>query len=83
MADTPTKGVYITTIDNPYDPIDDFDHWLLFDNDKGYGTLSYLGRLARTSDALSDWENQQEIERAIDEMIRLDFQGIYKKIREK
>ena len=78
-----TKAVYLTTIDNPYDPVDEFDNWLIFDNDKGYGTLSYLGRIARTSDAMSDVENQREIERAIDDILAHDFMGIYRKICEK
>ena len=78
-----TKAVYLTTIDNPYDPVDEFDNWLIFDNDKGYGTLSYLGRIARTSDAMSDVENQREIERAIDDILAHDFMGIYRKVCEK
>lgn len=73
----------LTTFDNPYDPIKDFTSWLLFDDEKGYGTCSYLGRIARTSDQLSDEENNAEIERAIDEIIKYDFQNIYKKIKEK
>ena len=39
----------ITTIDNPYSPITDYDHWLQWDMDKGYNTVEYLARIARTS----------------------------------
>lgn len=70
----------ITTIDNPYDPFEDFSLWMLFDEEKGYHTTSYLGRIARTSDQLSDEENNREIERAIDEIIRYDFMNIYRKV---
>ena len=77
------KRVALTTIDNPYDPIDDFTSWFLFDEEKGYHTCSYLGRIARTSTALSDDENDNEVERAIDEIIKYDFQHIYKKIERK
>lgn len=73
----------LTTIDNPYDPFKDFTSWLMFDDEKGYGTCSYLGRIARTSDQLSDEENSIEIERAIDEIIKYDFQSIYKKVKQK
>jgi hypothetical protein len=70
----------LTTVDNPYDPFDQFDDWYQFDMDKGYGSCSYLDRIARTSDQLSDEENNQEIERAIDEIIKYDFQNLYKKV---
>ena len=46
-------------------------------------TTAYLGRIARTSDQLSDEENNKEVERAIDEIIRYDFQNIYRKITSK
>ena len=39
------RAVAITTFDNPYDPIDDFVHWFIYDEAQGYSTTSYLGRL--------------------------------------
>ena len=70
----------LTTVDNPYDPFDQFDVWYQFDMDKGYGSCSYLDRIARTSDQLSDEEDNQEIERSIDGIIKYDFQNLYKKV---
>lgn len=75
--------VAITTVDNPYDPFDQFENWILFDNLKGYSTCSYLSRIAKTSSQLSPAENNREIERAIDEIIAIDPFGIYKKIKRK
>ena len=71
----------LTTVDNPYDPFKDFTSWFLFDEEKGYHSCAYLGRIARTSDELSDEENDSEVERAIDEIIKYDFQNIYKKVK--
>ena len=71
----------LTTNDNPFDPFDDFDSWYQFDVDKGYNSCAYLARIARTSDQLSDYENDKEVERAIDEIILYDFMNIYKKIK--
>ena len=71
----------LTTVDNPYDPFDDFDSWYQFDMDKGYSTCSYLDRIARTSDQFTDEENEREIERAIDEIIKYDFMNIYVKVK--
>lgn len=70
----------LTTIDNPFDPFDQFDSWYQFDVDKGYNSCSYLARIARTSDQLSDAENEKEIERAINEILKYDFMNIYKKV---
>ena len=70
----------LTTFDNPYDPFEQFTSWLLFDEEKGYHSCSYLGRIARTSDQLSDEENDLEVERAIDEIVKYDFRNIYKKV---
>lgn len=70
----------LTTFDNPYNPFEQFISWFLFDVEKGYNTCSYLGRIARTSDQLSEEENELEIERAIDEIIKYDFRNIYKKV---
>lgn len=72
--------VMLTTIDNPFDPFEDFTSWYLFDTEKGYNSCSYLGRVSYTSDELSDAENEEEIERAIDEIIKYDFMNIYKKV---
>ena len=57
----------LTTFDNPYDPFEQFSDWFLFDVEKGYNTCAYLDRIAHTSDQFSEEENNQEIERAIDD----------------
>ena len=71
----------LTTWDNPWNPFEDFASWFLFDVGKGYNSCGYLARIARTSDQLSDFENNVEIERAIDRIIALDFMHIYRKVR--
>lgn len=73
----------LTTVDNPFDPFEEFVSWFLFDVEKGYNSCDYLGRIARTSDSLSDEENNREVERAIDEIIKYDFMNIYKKVKRK
>ena len=72
----------LSTIDNPFNPFKDFDSWFLYDIEKGYNSCSYLARIARTSDQLSEEETRAEIERAIDEIIQYDFMGVYIKVKE-
>ncbi len=72
----------LTTFDNPYSPFEQFNEWFMFDMDKGYCTCAYLDIIARTSDLMSEEENDREIERAIDEIIKYDFMNIYKKVLE-
>lgn len=76
-----TDEYRLTTFDNPYDPFDQFEQWFLYDEEKGYHTCGYLGRIARTSDSLSEQENNEEVERAIDEIIKYDFLNVYKKVK--
>lgn len=74
--------IALTTFDNPYDPFTQGEAWLMFDIEHGYNCCSRVGRLAKTSDALSDDENDAEIERAIDELIAVDVLNIYKKVKQ-
>ena len=73
----------LTTFDNPFDPFEQFTSWFLFDTEKGYNSCSYLARIARTSDQFTEEENDNEVERAIDEIIKYDFRNIYKKVAKK
>ena len=70
----------LTTNDNPFDPYKEFDSWFMFDVDKGYNSCGLLDRVARTSDSLTEGENDAEIERAIDEIIKYDPLNIYQKV---
>lgn len=71
----------LTTFDNPYNPFTQFTSWWLFDVEKGYNTCSYLARIAQITDEMTEKEETEEVERAIDEIIKNDFMNIYKKVR--
>lgn len=70
----------LTTFDNPFDPFEDFTSWMLFDKEKGYDSSERLMRIAKLSDDMTQKEVDDEIERAINEIIKYDFMNIYKKI---
>ena len=70
----------LTTTDNPFDPFEQFTSWYMFDVEKGYNTCSYLARIVKLSDDMSQEEIDIETERAIDEIIKYDFMNIYTKV---
>ena len=74
------REAMLSTIDNPYDPFTDFDNWYKFDTLKGYNSCSYLSRISKTSDSLPESSNQAEIERAIDEIVEINVNGMYCKV---
>lgn len=71
----------LTTFDNPYDPFEDYTSWLMCDIERDHGCCELLARHARISDSLSPEENDLEVERAINEIIKYDFLNIYKKVK--
>ena len=77
---TETK-VALTTIDNPFDPIENYDDWLHYDEEKGYYTNAYLARIAQIEAGMTQRQEDEEIERAIDEIVSVNPLGIYKKVK--
>ena len=73
-------AVMLTTVDNPFNPLTDWDDWYNYDESKGYYTSEYLARITKTSDDLGEQEQDQAMEEAIDEIIELNPDGFYKKI---
>ena len=76
-------AVFLTTLDNPYDYFTQFDEWYAFDIEKGYNTCNYLARIALTSTEMSDRDYEKAVEDAVDEIVRLNITGNYKKIVDK
>lgn len=72
--------VMLTTIDNPFDPFTDWDNWFQFDESKGYNTCGYLARIVKSSDDLTELEESEALNDAIDEIIEFNPLGIYKKV---
>lgn len=77
-----TLHVWVTTIDNPFDPFTDFDNWYRYDESKGYCTSGYLARYCNSDDSdLSDTEYEKRLDNAITKVLNNDFIGEYIKVR--
>lgn len=70
----------LTTTDNPFNPLTDYDNWNAFDQRKGYGTASYLARLCQINADMSPDEVEDAIEEAVDKIVALNLTGNYKKV---
>lgn len=73
----PNDEQMLSTLDNPYNPFENFNGWNQFDQAKGYYTLSYLGRVVDYSGCFTEEQRRNAREAAIDEIITLNPLGIY------
>lgn len=80
MPNDAIRECRLSTSDNPFNPFDDFKKWYIWDESHGYHSCSYLERIAKTSDELSDEDNRREVERAIDEIVKINLSGNYIKV---
>lgn len=80
MADAMVEEALVTTTDNPFDPFTQWDEWYAYDETLGYHTTSFLARIARTSDELSDDDMRVAINNAVDEICRENVLGLYRRV---
>lgn len=70
----------LTTVDNPWNPFTHFDDWNAWDTSAGYHTMAFLARIVKTSDELSEADQSLAIELAIDEVVKENITGVYRKM---
>ena len=71
----------LTTTDNPYDPFTQFDEWFAYDEQLGYHTCGYLARIVKDSSDLSPSDQNFAVNQAIDEILKFNLTGNYKKVK--
>ena len=74
------KETWVTTLDNPFDPFEDFENWKRFDEDQGYHTTSLLCRYLTDAPDISEDSRRKCVEDAVDEIVRFNFTGNYRKV---
>lgn len=72
----------LTTTDNPYDPFTQFDDWYAYDERHGYHTCGYVDRISKSSSDLSPSDQIKVTNDAIDEILKFNVLGNYKKVIE-
>ena len=77
------KGYMLTTLDNPFDPFDEFTLWYMFDCEKGHNTSSRLARIANLNSEMTQKEVDDEMDRAMDLIVKYDVEDKYIKVQEK
>lgn len=76
------NDVMLTTIDNPFNPFEQFADWYMFDCQHGYNTSSRIARLTPNDPTMSSIESDRLTEQVIDQIIKYDPLGIYVKVDE-
>ena len=70
----------LTTFDNPFNPFTQFEAWFKYDSIVlGYNSCLLLANYSNVSDIASDEVQEQEIDEAMNEIVR-KFPTIYKKV---
>ena len=72
--------VMLSTIDNPFDPFEEFEAWRMFDIEKQHFCCERLARIVNLSEEMSQAEIDIETERAIDEIIKYDPEDKFIKV---
>lgn len=75
MANQPAH--MLSTVDNPWNPWTHFNQWLAHDMGQGHHTLAYLARINKSSDEISEADQDIAHEQAVSEIIRIHDGEIY------
>lgn len=71
--------IALTTVDNPYDPVNDFQRWFVFDVSHGYDTCGVLDSLMNLPEGATEVETAFAVENAVDRIVAADPFNFYKK----
>lgn len=70
----------LTTSDNPFNPFTQYAEWKTWDEACGYYTNSYLARVARVADTMTEADLDVAYENAVDEIVQMNVNGLYRKV---
>ena len=68
----------LTTIDNPYDPFENFSDWYNFDRQMGYNTPGYLANVLGDDSMIPPDEYDDAVRAAMETIVNTNPTKIYK-----
>lgn len=71
----PEKMLFLTTLDNPFNPATEPEFWAQYDRDHGYYSYNLLARSLWTSDQLSESEQVEANNNAVLDVVDNDLTG--------
>lgn len=74
---TSNADVMLTTVDNPWSPFTHFNEWREYDESSGWYTLALLGRVALSSDEMSEADQDLAVLDAMNEIIQENVSGVH------
>lgn len=78
----PENWLFLTTLDNPFNPATENQYWLEYDRDHGYNTPNLKARYYYSSDELSEIEQIEANNDAVLDVVNNDLTGKYIAVKE-
>jgi hypothetical protein len=82
MKEERQKISMLTTVNNPFNPFTEWEKWYQFDIDSGDNCCEYLARVAHIVPSMSEEEEKEAIDLAIETIIEQDPTNMYKRVIE-
>lgn len=73
-------AVWLTTVDNPFNPFTHPEEWKTWDHSNGYYSAEFIARIANYSNVQTEADIELAIEQAIDEIVRENVTGMWRKV---
>lgn len=64
----------LSTLDNPFNPFDDFTSWYMYDCEKGHNTASRIARIADLNSEMTQKEQDEAMRQAIEFIMKHDLE---------
>lgn len=73
------KDMWITTVDNPFDPFTQWERWFNFDEQHNYKTCERVARLAHCDPTtLTEKENDEFVNQALISLVDMYGDNVYR-----